>query len=112
MLAEDELTPNVAAANGLWAPRPGDSSDQSDGAGVEQGGAGVERPHVRGGCNRSAQRWGLASPPRGPGSRAGTWAAHVLAKTLLRDARLAADEAPGPARVLVRVPAVVVVAEA
>lgn len=73
---------------------------------------GVERPHVRGGCNRCYAAWrtGLASPSRGP--RAGTWATYVLAGPLFRDAGLAADVAPGPARVLVRVPAVVVVAGA
>lgn len=111
MLAEDELTPNAAAANELRAPRPGDSSDQSDGAGVGRGGAGVMRPHVRGGCDRRCLApGGLASSP--PGSRAGTWTAHIFAKPLLRDAGVAADVAPGPARVLVRVPAVVVVAGA
>lgn len=112
MFAEDELIPKAAAANGLWAPRPGDSSDQSDGAGAEWGGTGVERPHVRGGCNRglAARRPGLASPS--PGPRAGTWATHVLARPLFRDAGLAADVAPGPARILVRVPAIVVVAGA
>lgn len=112
MLAEDELTPNAAAANGLRAPRPGDSSGQSDGAGVGRGGAGVVRPHVRGGCTRrclAPEGAGVLSPL---GSRAGTWTAHVLAKPLLGDAGVAADVAPGPSRVLVRVPAVVVVAGA
>lgn len=77
-----------------------------------RGGTGVERPHVRGGCNRcsAARRTGLESLTRGP--RASTWATHVLAGPLFRDAGLAADVAPGPARVLVRVPAVVVVARA
>lgn len=74
VLAEDELTPKAAAANGLWALRLGDSSDQSDGAGVERGGAGVERPHVRGGWNHccaalpGARGW--AGGPY-PGSRGG-----------------------------------------
>lgn len=42
----------------------------------------------------------------------GLWATHVLAGPLFRDASLAADVAPGPTRILVRVPAVVVVAGA
>lgn len=42
----------------------------------------------------------------------GTWAAQVLARPLLGSAGLAADVAPGPARVPVRVAAVAVVAGA
>lgn len=61
-------------------------------------------------CEADTTAGGLASSP--PGSRAGTWAAHVLAKPLLGNAGVAVDVAPGPARVLVRVPAVVVVAGA
>lgn len=70
------------------------------------GPAGVARPHVRGGCSNSS--WEAL----GPGSGAGTWAKQVLARSLLRSSSLAADVAPGPARVLVRVPAVAVVAGA
>lgn len=49
-------------------------------------------------------------PPLGAGSRAGTWAAQVLARPLLGSPGLAADVAPGPTWVLVRVPAVAMVA--
>lgn len=42
----------------------------------------------------------------------GLWAPQVLASPLLRRACLAADVAPGPARILVWVPAVAVVADA
>lgn len=44
-----------------------------------------------------------------PGSRVGTWTSQVLARPFLRDAGLATDVAPGPARVLVRVSAVTVI---
>lgn len=79
------------------------------------GPAGAVRPHVRGCSNGRSQIalcvWGgVGGLLRFPGSQTDTWAAYVLAKPLLWSAGLAADVAPGPARVLVRVPAVTVVA--
>lgn len=67
------------------------------------GPAGVPLLHVR---------RGRSPAPLGAGFRAGTWAAQVLAKPFLGSSGLAADIAPGPARILVRVPAVAVVARA
>lgn len=70
------------------------------------------RPHVRRGCNGSVQAAlgaGVVVFLRPWGSRAGTWAAQVLAGPLLRSTGLAADVAPGTARVLIWVPAVTVV---
>lgn len=68
------------------------------------------RPHV---C--LARGWGRRRRLRGarpatPRPFRGTWAVEVLARPLLRAARVASDVAPRPARVPVRVAAVTVVA--
>ena len=92
----------AAPANELRLPRPGDSPGQSDGAGRG-------RPVWLG---RTCAA-GVATAPGKPWARGlGTWAAQVLARSLLGSSSLAADVAPGPAWVLVRVPAVAVVAGA
>lgn len=95
----------AAPANELRVSRPGDSPGQSDSAG--RGGAGRRRAAAR--ARRVLRQLREAL---GAGSGAGTWAAQVLARSLLGSSSLAADVAPGPARVLVRVPAVAVVAGA
>lgn len=65
-------------------------------------------------CGRTCAAAATAArrQPWARGSRVDTWAVQILAKPLLGNAGLAADVAPGPTRVQVRVAAVAVVAGA